>query len=513
MRRSFATTSAIGAVGLAGWLSGAVPAQAGMPVLGVRAGGDASIVHNVADQGISIVRMPPRVGLVTPPRDDKDKVVPSKQVTPALGRVLRIAARIGNQPTDGLKGWLGVHMEPVELPLALSVGLSDGNGALILGVTAGGPAAQAGVRFGDIVVGMNGKAVAGMNDLRQRVMAATPGSEALLEVWRVGTEDTDFLATLRRLADEGNAHAMYRLGRLYAFGNGVLKNDVTAVQWYRKGADAGNSSAMTALAFALLEGRGTGVNHQEGLRWLRDGANAGNVDAMNRLGHILLDGTIADKDPLEAARLFKKAAEAEHVASMVDLARLYYNGIGIQTDINMAAVWYKRASDLGNSVAMVTLGWMHENGKGVDTDPFMAADLYRRAADLGNSGGMVNLALLHVQGKGVARNEAAAVALYRKAIGLGNPMAMNNLAWMLQEGRGVDRKDPEEAAELMMKALDRKLEFSRQRMTQYWKSWSREFRMALQRRLQAAGHYNGRVDGNFRESTVTAINAYFNRPR
>src|SRR5581483_1466876 len=158
-----ATTSAIGAVGLAAWLSGAVPAEASMPVLGVRAGGDAGLVHNVADQGISIVRMPPHVGLVTPPRDDKDKVVPSKQVTPALGRVLRLTARIGNLPTDGLKGWLGVEMEPV--------GLSDGNGALILGVTAGGPAAQAGLRFGDIVVGMNGKAVAGMNDLRQRVMA------------------------------------------------------------------------------------------------------------------------------------------------------------------------------------------------------------------------------------------------------------------------------------------------------------------------------------------------------
>ena len=33
---------------------------------------------------------------------------------------------------------------------------------------------------------------------------------------------------------------------------------------------------------------------------------------------------------------------------------------------------------------------------------------------------------------------------------------MNNLAWMLQSGRGVERKDPEEAADFMMKALDRR---------------------------------------------------------
>jgi TPR repeat protein len=508
MRGGLATTLTITSLACAAWIA-AGAALAGLPQLGARPAAGGAPVHRVADQGISIVRMPPRVGPVVPVSEEK--VIPPKQTQ---GRVLRLTARVGNQPNDGLRGWIGVNMEPVELPLALSVGLADANGALILGVSAGGPAAQAGLRFGDIVVGMNGRAIAGMNDLRQRVMAATPGSEAVFEVWRVGSDDdTDFIATLRRLADEGNAHVMFRLGKFYAFGNGVAKDDVTAVQWYRKGADAGNASAMTALALALLEGRGTAINQQEALRRLKDGANAGNTDAMNRLGHILLEGTITDKDALEAARLFKKAAEAEHVPSMVDLARLYYNGVGIQADLGMAAVWYKRAADLGNSVGMVALGWMHEHGKGVDTDPVRAAELYRRAADLGNSAGMVDLALLYVQGKGVPKNEVAAVSLYRKAIGLGNAMAMNNLAWMLQAGRGVDRKDPEEAAELMMKALDRKNEFSRQRMTQYSNSWTREFRVALQRRLQQAGVYNGRVDGNFRESTISAINDYFNRPR
>jgi TPR repeat protein len=509
MRGCFGTTSAIIGLVLALGLAGAPAALGGVPPLGVRPPVDGAL-HQVADSGIDIVRMPPSRGGPAVPASD-EKIIPPK--AQPQGRVLRLTARVGNQPNDGLRGWLGVHMEPVELPLALSVGLADANGALILGVSAGGPAAQAGLRFGDVVVGMNGKAVAGMNDLRQRVMAATPGSEAVLEVWRVGSDDSDFLTTLRRLADEGNAHVMFRLGRLYAVGNGVAKDEVLAVQWYRKGADAGNSSAMAALAFALLDGRGTAINQQEGVRRLKDAANAGNTDAMNRLANILIAGTITEKDTLEAARLFTKAAEAGHVASMVDLARVYYNGIGVQVDFSKAAMWYKQAADAGNSAGMVGLGWLHEHGKGVETDANRAAQLYRRAADLGNSYGMVDLALLYVQGKGVEKNEVAAVALYRKAIALNNSMAMNNLAWMLQAGRGVDRKDAEEAAELMMKALERKNEFSRQRMTQYSASWTREFRMALQRRLQAAGVYDGRVDGNFRESTITAINAYFNRQR
>jgi peptidoglycan hydrolase-like protein with peptidoglycan-binding domain len=35
----------------------------------------------------------------------------------------------------------------------------------------------------------------------------------------------------------------------------------------------------------------------------------------------------------------------------------------------------------------------------------------------------------------------------------------------------------------------------------------------MQSRLRAAGFYSGSIDGRFRHSTVSAINAYFNRPR
>jgi TPR repeat protein len=126
---------------------------------------------------------------------------------------------------------------------------------------------------------------------------------------------------------------------------------------------------------------------------------------------------------------------------------------------------------------------------------------------------MVNYALLQVQGKGVDKNEVAAVALYRRAVALGNSTAMNNLAWMLQGGRGVARKDPEEAADLMLKALERRNEFSYRQMTQNSKSWSQEFRQALQRKLHDAGVYSGRIDGNIGDPTIAAINAYINRKR
>ena len=62
--------------------------------------------------------------------------------------------QIGSLSTDGQKGWLGVKMESVDLPLALSLGRLNANGALIIEATAGGPAGQAGLRFGDIIISL-----------------------------------------------------------------------------------------------------------------------------------------------------------------------------------------------------------------------------------------------------------------------------------------------------------------------------------------------------------------------
>jgi TPR repeat protein len=105
------------------------------------------------------------------------------------------------------------------------------------------------------------------------------------------------------------------------------------------------------------------------------------------------------------------------------------------------------------------------------------------------------------------------VALYRRAVSLGQSAGMYNLAWMLDSGKGVERKNPEEAAELVLRALDRRNDFTHKQMTQNSRAWSKEFRQALQRKLRDAGFFPGNTDGEFGEPTVAAINGYFNRSR
>ena len=124
---------------------------------------------------------------------------------------------------------------------------------------------------------------------------------------------------------------------------------------------------------------------------------------------------------------------------------------------------------------------------------------------------MVNLGFMHQQGKGVEHNDITAVALYRRAAAEGNSTGVHNLAAMLDSGRGVARKDPEQAADLILRALEMRNEFTYKQMPQNSRAWRLEFRRALQRKLQAAGVYSGRIDGELRDTTISAINAYINR--
>ena len=477
-----------------------------------------SVLHKATDAGVNIVRMPPRplpnVPSATPAIEEKPKTSPRPSEPEQLqGRLLKFPVKLTTQPNTVQNGFLGVEMEAVELPLALSLGLPKADGAFVFNTITGAPAAQAGIGVGDIIVGLNGFVVSTVDDVRKRVMVLAPGTEVTVEVWRAGSHNEDALQGLWRHAEAGNAHIMYRLGRIYSMGPANLRDEAEGVRWYRRAADAGNANGMTALAMAQLQGRGTPRDQQEGLRLLKAAAAKNSPDAMYQLASILVAGKLVEKDALEAARLYTKAAEAGHVASMFELGRAYYNGTGVQVDHSKAAMWYKHAADLGNAGANSNLGWLYEHGEGVETDVAKAISLYKRAVELNNSGGMVNLALVYVNGKGVQKDEVAAVALYRRGAALGNSIAMNNLAWMLQGGRGVARRDPEEAADLMLRALENRNDFSYRQMMQNSRAWSREFRQALQAKLRAAGFYSGRIDGELRDTSIAAINAYINRKR
>jgi serine protease Do len=88
------------------------------------------------------------------------------------------------------RGWLGVTVQPVTQDIADSLSLKQAKGALVDDVQNGGPAARAGVKTGDVVLSMNGGAIADSRELAHRVGARHPGEVVTLQVWRDGKEQT-----------------------------------------------------------------------------------------------------------------------------------------------------------------------------------------------------------------------------------------------------------------------------------------------------------------------------------
>src|SRR5947207_3757981 len=82
------------------------------------------------------------------------------------------------------RGWLGVQIQEVTPAIAASLGLQPERGALVSVVTPNGPAADAGLKQGDVVLSLNGSEVKQLRDLPRLVAANAPGSTAKLTVWR-----------------------------------------------------------------------------------------------------------------------------------------------------------------------------------------------------------------------------------------------------------------------------------------------------------------------------------------
>jgi Do/DeqQ family serine protease len=85
-----------------------------------------------------------------------------------------------------VRPWLGVSAQPIDSDLARSLKLDRPVGVLVNRITAGSPAARAGVQSGDVIFAVDGKEVNDEDGLRFRVGTKTPGQTAILTLIRNG---------------------------------------------------------------------------------------------------------------------------------------------------------------------------------------------------------------------------------------------------------------------------------------------------------------------------------------
>ncbi len=119
-----------------------------------------------------------------------------------------------------VRGRIGVAVQDVNAQLAQSFGLDRPRGALVSAVEDDSPAASAGVKAGDVIVGVNDHEIDRVGELPTAIARMKPGSKAELHVWRDGKERTIDVRvdemqekeTARAASRQGAADETERLG-------------------------------------------------------------------------------------------------------------------------------------------------------------------------------------------------------------------------------------------------------------------------------------------------------------
>jgi len=160
---------------------------------------------------------------------------------------------------------------------------------------------------------------------------------------------------LEYAATQGHTLALWKLGRMYAEGDGVQHDDLKAFEYFSKAADQGSedgpdspnaaavSNAFVALGTYFLEGiKGTYVSRspQRAQEMFHYAASYyGDSNAQYHLGRLYLEGTGVAQDPRQAARWFNLAAEKGHHAAQALLGQLLVNGQGVLRQRARGLMW------------------------------------------------------------------------------------------------------------------------------------------------------------------------------
>jgi S1-C subfamily serine protease len=97
------------------------------------------------------------------------------------------------RPAGQRRGWLGVSLQPITVPEPLVTRAGQNSGRMVVNLTHGGPADQAGLRVGDVLLALNGHSTSGSHALRAFLGADRIGTQIEVRLLRDGSILTTFL--------------------------------------------------------------------------------------------------------------------------------------------------------------------------------------------------------------------------------------------------------------------------------------------------------------------------------
>jgi len=187
---------------------------------------------------------------------------------------------------------IGLKMSRIAAHIAKARQQDDPFGAVVQTVSPGLPAAQAGIRPGDVILTIDDMPINLPGDLPQLIAKTTVGQILIITVLRDNQRIHLSLITVgaRILAQSGNVYGMMGIAEAYRNGRVISKDYIEAARWFRRGADLGEATAMYSLGSLYMSGSGVTKDYGETVRWYRKAADLGDVNAMDALAALFING-------------------------------------------------------------------------------------------------------------------------------------------------------------------------------------------------------------------------------
>ena len=220
---------------------------------------------------------------------------------------------------------------------------------------------------------------------------------------------------LMEKAKNNDVNAQYEVGDAYYNGEGVEKDYIEAVKWWRLAAEQGHEGAIYNLAVAYVCGYGVDMNYSEAFRLWRILAIKGDLDSQYAIGLCYNNGDGVEQNSDEAEKWFKCAADKGHNEAReayYDLIKCryievfelfnqgsvsdeafeeyasgvsYIEGYDGEKNYEKAIGHFKAAAEKGHADAGFIMGVACEKGMEIEQNINEALKWYEFAADKGHS--------------------------------------------------------------------------------------------------------------------------------
>ena len=166
------------------------------------------------------------------------------------------------------------------------------------------------------------------------------------------------------LADEGNASALFYVGKIYNDGEGVSQDKSRALSFFQKAAALGHADALYHLGMAYLTGEnGLAQDKETAISYFKKAAYAGNANALYQLAELEATNTEDSFADLNRAfGFYLMAAQRGQSKAQYKLGFMFLNGRGIPQNDKSAIYWLRKSASQGYVLAQKELADLASKG-------------------------------------------------------------------------------------------------------------------------------------------------------